>query len=445
MSEYEFLENLFGDIGMVLLYFTVAVVAVALILGALIYFFKKDRMNTYKKSVAGFFLGYAVIVAVIMTYIKIKSNAVNPDIDGDLLNLYLFKPILSIILIAVGGALLMLTASFFSKKAMKYAAFAVLLAEIGAFIATMVFISRYYREADVAAWMPSVNTVGLIVSAVIIMVLIAGFFIIGNSTKNQNNTRALVYGALSVAMSFALSYIKLFEMPQGGSITFASLLPLIIYSCMFGTRRGIVACLIYGVLQAVQDPWIIHPMQFLLDYPLAFGLVGISGIFMEKGLFKNHKIVAFLLGALMGVTLRFVCHVISGVFAFADWAKLDIYGNVLAYSLAYNSFAFIDLAITLAAGSFLFASKAFNAQMAQSMGGASLFGKRKGAVQSTSDGNLIAGGESVEEENDDANDGAVENTKFVEDGNRGGFDTELTSPAEEKEAESGGLNKNANS
>jgi hypothetical protein len=152
---------------------------------------------------------------------------------------------------------------------------------------------------------------------------------------------------------------------------------------------------------------------------------------MEKGLFKNHKIVAFLLGALMGVTLRFVCHVISGVFAFADWAKLDIYGNVLAYSLAYNSFAFIDLAITLAAGSFLFASKAFNAQMAQSMGGASLFGKRKGAVQSTSDGNLIAGGESVEEENDDAN--------------RGGFDTELTSPAEEKEAESGGLNKNANS
>ena len=155
-------------------------------------------------------------------------------------------------------------------------------------------------------------------------------------------------------------------MPQGGSLTLASLLPLMIYCCMFGTRRGTIACLIYGVLQAVQDPWIIHPMQFLLDYPLAFGMVGISGIFIEKKVFKNKKILGFLLGGVVAVIGRFICHVLSGVFAFSVWANLEKYSTVLAYSMAYNSFAFIDMVIALAAGSMLFMSKAFTAQMEKS-------------------------------------------------------------------------------
>lgn len=376
MSEYEFLDALADEMGMVFLYLTIALAAIIMILGVLIYFFRKENIDTFKKSAIGICAGYALVVTVVMTYLKIKTNSINPDFEQDLLSAYLFKPILSIILIAVCGALLMLAVSIFNKKAVKYAGFAVLIAELGAFIATMVLMTRYYNEAGIPQEFESMNTVGLIVSAVIVMALIAGFYIIGNSTKGQNNTRALVYGAVSIAMSFALSYIRLFKLPQGGSVTFASLLPLIVYCCMFGTRRGLTACIIYGVLQAVQDPWIIHPMQFLLDYPLAFGLIGISGIFMEKGLFKKHKIAAFLLGSVLGVTLRFSCHVISGVFAFADWADLETYGSVAAYSMAYNSFAFIDMAITLAAGSALFASKAFTAQMAQSAEGGDIFTRR---------------------------------------------------------------------
>ena len=66
-------------------------------------------------------------------------------------------------------------------------------------------------------------------------------------------------------MSFALSYVRIFRLPMGGSITFASMLPFMLYSYMYGTKKGVLAGLVYGVLQAVQDPWIIHPAQFALD------------------------------------------------------------------------------------------------------------------------------------------------------------------------------------
>ncbi|UKI21074.1 MAG: energy-coupled thiamine transporter ThiT [Christensenella sp.] len=234
---------------------------------------------------------------------------------------------------------------------------------LGGFIATMVEMSIYYK--DVKDYYPGANLVGMIVSAVVFMALLVIMWFVGDKRK-VNDTRAIVYGAISIALSFALSYARLFKLPQGGSITFASLLPLMIYCCMFGTRRGLIVCTLYGVLQALQDPYIIHPMQFLLDYPLAFGLIGVSGIFMEKGIFKNHKVVAFLLGGVIAVILRYACHVCSGVFAFADYADLEKYDTAVAYSMAYNSFAFVDMAIALVAGSALFASKSFSATMVAS-------------------------------------------------------------------------------
>lgn len=150
----------------------------------------------------------------------------------------------------------------------------------------MVLMAQYY--GDIAEYYPNANLVGMIVSAVVFMVIMVVLWFVGDKRK-MSDTRSIVYGAISIALSFALSYAKLFKLPQGGSVTFASLLPLMIYCCMFGTRRGLIVCTIYGVLQALQDPFIIHPMQFLLDYPLAFGLIGVSGIFMEKGVFKDKK------------------------------------------------------------------------------------------------------------------------------------------------------------
>lgn len=202
----------------------------------------------------------------------------------------------------------------------------------------------------------------LIISFVAMMLAVIVIYLLGKK-REVNETKAIVYGAIAIAMSFALSYAKFLSLPQGGSVTFASLLPLMIYCAMFGTRRGVMVCLIYGFLQALQDTFIIHPLQFMLDYPLAFGMIAASGIFFERTPLKKNKLAAFIVGATLAVVLRYVCHVCSGVFAFAAYADIDIYGSAVAYSFAYNSFTLVDLAIDLAAGILLMLSPSFRRQM----------------------------------------------------------------------------------
>ena len=340
----------------VALYLAVALVAAFIVVGLLVWFFKREKFNDYKKYAIGIATGFAITMVVVFAYVKFQCNI-------DDMQAKLFYPILATLITAVAGAIAMLVSSLFNDKAVKISLIVTAALLLGCFIATMVLMAQYY--GDIAEYYPNANLVGMIVSAVVFMVIMVVMWFVGDKRK-MSDTRSIVYGAISIALSFALSYAKLFKLPQGGSVTFASLLPLMVYCCMFGTRRGLVVCTIYGVLQALQDPFIIHPMQFLLDYPLAFGIIGVSGIFMEKGVFKEKKIVAFLLGGIIAVVLRYACHVCSGVFAFADYADLDKYGSAIVYSMAYNSFTFVDMALALVAGSTLFASKSFTALMQKS-------------------------------------------------------------------------------
>ena len=340
----------------VALYLAVALVAAFIVVGLLVWFFKREKFNDYKKYAIGIATGFAITMVVVFAYVKFQCNI-------DDMQAKLFYPILATLITAVAGAIAMLVSSLFNDKAVKISLIVTAALLLGCFIATMVLMAQYY--GDIAEYYPNANLVGMIVSAVVFMVIMVVMWFVGDKRK-MSDTRSIVYGAISIALSFALSYAKLFKLPQGGSVTFASLLPLMVYCCMFGTRRGLVVCTIYGVLQALQDPFIIHPMQFLLDYPLAFGLIGVSGIFMEKGVFKEKKIVAVLLGGIIAVVLRYACHVCSGVFAFADYADLDKYGSAIVYSMAYNSFTFVDMALALVAGSTLFASKSFTALMQKS-------------------------------------------------------------------------------
>ncbi len=357
-------NKLFDKTAYALLYLTVAMLGMAIVIGLVVFFLKREKLADFKKYALGIAVGFSVCALTLMAYLKFETIKA----DGTDMKTYgmLFYPILAELIIAVVGGASVLVCSLFGKKASKIATLVTTLGLLGGFIAIMVEMSKYFKlvEGDY----PNANLVGLIVSAVVIMVLIAVAYFLGNKA-DISDTRSIVYGAVAIAMSFALSYIKIYEMPQGGSVTFASLLPLLLYCYMFGTRRGIIACLIYGTLQAIQDPFIIHPMQFLLDYPLAFGLIGVSGIFAEKGLFKNKKnlaVVPFLIGGILAVCLRYACHVLSGVFAFADWADLEKYSTAAVYSMAYNSFAFVDMAVALGAGVLLFASKAFMSQLNKS-------------------------------------------------------------------------------
>lgn len=345
----------------VALYLAVALVAAFIVVGLLVWFFKREKFNDYKKYAIGIATGFAITMVVVFAYVKFQCNI-------DDMQAMLFYPILAMLIVVVAGGIAVLTSSLFSNKAAKISLIVTGVLFLASFIALVVVVWKYYNIhfEEFKKMYPGMSLVGMVVSAVVILAVLVVLWFVGDKRK-LNDTRSIVYGAVAMALAFVLSYARLFKLPNGGSITFASLLPLMIYCCMFGTRRGLIVCSLYGVLQALQDPYIIHPMQFLLDYPLAFGLVGVSGIFMEKGVFKEKKILAFLLGGVVAVLLRYICHVCSGAFAFATYTDFKA---ALAYSLGYNAtYVFADMAISLVAGSFLFTSKSFTAAMQQSSDG----------------------------------------------------------------------------
>lgn len=223
-----------------------------------------------------------------------------------------------------------------------------------------------YKEAGYLEDMFSIKTlegainspIQLYIYAILLILAIASIAIfLGKKTDNKLRSKSLVYASICIAMSFALSYIRFLELPQGGSITFASLLPLIIYSYIFGSRKGVIAGVIYGFLQFIQAPWFYHPVQFLLDYPIAFAAIGITGIFREIKLFNGKRLLQFAIGAVVAVIFRYLSHVVSGIFVFGS-GDPENYGAV-AWSFLYNAFSLADMAISLLIGGFLFASKSF--------------------------------------------------------------------------------------
>ena len=359
-------DGLSSQLGFAVLYTVVALAVLGLAVALLMYRFKRDRLKDYAKVAFGVIAGLAIMATVLIATVEFYN--IN-NYEGGVPEVY-FKPALALVCIAIGGGCLMGLASFFNKFAVKVSAAVTGLGIMGAFIALMVELTRHF-ESLMAINDPNDPTYQvvmlieqnpLIISFVAMMLAVIVIYLLGKK-REVNETKAIVYGAIAIAMSFALSYAKFLSLPQGGSVTFASLLPLMIYCAMFGTRRGVLVCLIYGFLQALQDTFIIHPLQFMLDYPLAFGMIAASGIFFERTPLKKNKLAAFIVGATLAVVLRYVCHVCSGVFAFAAYADIDIYGSAVAYSFAYNSFTLVDLAIDLAAGILLMLSPSFRRQM----------------------------------------------------------------------------------
>ena len=103
--------------------------------------------------------------------------------------------------------------------------------------------------------------------------------------RNQNsfrNPKVLAEMAIFTALATALSTIVVYVLPQGGSITFASMVPIIWLALRRGPKVGIVTGVIYGLIQFIMLPYAIDPIQVLLDYPLAFGVLGLAGFFPTK-------------------------------------------------------------------------------------------------------------------------------------------------------------------
>ena len=185
-----------------------------------------------------------------------------------------------------------------------------------------------------------ISTTGWIILAVLVL-LWAGLMFIARQ-KTKWTSKLLAYAALSIALAFVLSYIRLWRMPQGGTVTPASMLPMMLFSYAFGVGPGLIASLAYGLLQAIQDPYIVGFWQFLLDYPIAFAVIGLMGLFANK---QNKW--SLYMGIAVVSLLRMACHTLSGVLFFAEYAA-EAGIAPWPYSLGYNSFVLVDAAICLA-------------------------------------------------------------------------------------------------
>ncbi len=127
-----------------------------------------------------------------------------------------------------------------------------------------------------------------------------------------------------VALSTALYFTRIYTFPQGGSVTLGSMIPILLLGLRRGVKVGVTAGVIYGLIILYLEPFIYHPVQVLLDYPLAFGALGLAGFFK--------RIPA--VGVIAGIFGRFVCHFLSGVIFFASFAPVGV--SPLLYSALYN-------------------------------------------------------------------------------------------------------------
>ena len=174
-----------------------------------------------------------------------------------------------------------------------------------------------FAEIPVGTWI----ALGLIVAFGVVLMCF--------TTKVKWNAKMLAYAALCIAISFVLSYIRLLKMPQVGSITPASMLPIMMFAYAFGFGPGLVCSMAYGVLQMFQDMYIVGWVQATLDYVLAFGSLALVA------LFRNWKSpFNFSVGVVVAGIVRVFFHVLSGVVYFADYAPEGM--DPLVYSLGYN-------------------------------------------------------------------------------------------------------------
>ena len=169
------------------------------------------------------------------------------------------------------------------------------------------------------------------------------------TSKSARRTRALVESAVMISLATVLSIFKLAELPDGGSITLASMLPILIVAYRHGAAFGFSAGLVYGVVQQLLGlknlsyftTWQSIVAIILLDYLVAFGVIGIAACFRRL----RDARLALLSGGLAACLLRYACHVLSGA---TVWAGLSIPTEAaLAYSFIYNATYMIPETIVL--------------------------------------------------------------------------------------------------
>ena len=179
-------------------------------------------------------------------------------------------------------------------------------------------------------------------TTIILLISFAFLFFVFYFRRDEKifSTKALTYSAILLALGISANQIKFLSLPQGGSITLFSMIFIVFIGYMFGLRVGLIAGITFGLLNLLIKPEIYTPFQAIIDYILAFGSLGLSGLFANK---KDKLIPAYLIS----ITGRFIFATLSGYVFFFFFSPEG--WNPLFYSFWYNiSYIGTEGALTVA-------------------------------------------------------------------------------------------------
>lgn len=180
------------------------------------------------------------------------------------------------------------------------------------------------------------------IAAGILLFLIAGIFAGKGSEKKKMTAKQLAFCAMAMALAFVTSYIKIFRMPWGGSVTLCSMLFIVLAAYWYGVKTGVFVGLAYGILQFIQEPYVLSFFQVCCDYILAFAALGAAGIFAKRsgGLVK---------GYIAAVLARGAFHALGGYLYWMDYMPDNFPQSLKSiYPIAYNySFLLAEAVMTV--------------------------------------------------------------------------------------------------
>lgn len=170
-----------------------------------------------------------------------------------------------------------------------------------------------------------------------------------NQNSKHNMTRMIAEAGILIALGTVLGFLKLWSMPQGGSVTLGSLLPIIIFAYRWGGVYGTLMGAVFGLVQFLIDPsGLTNIPAIALDYPIACAGVGMSGFLTYRS--KDYELV--VIGATAGIALKYLSHVLSGVIFYHMYAPEGV--SAWQHSFMYNLFLFPELVISIVLLSLLY-------------------------------------------------------------------------------------------
>ncbi len=196
-------------------------------------------------------------------------------------------------------------------------------------------MSKFFSTPTVNSWDEPVFEltaagIATVIILIVLLIVCSVLFLQKKERSARLATKQLVFSGVAMALAIVTSEIKFARLPFGGSVTLFSMLFIVLIGYWYGAAAGLMTGFAYGLLQFVLDPVFYTPLQLLVDYPLAFGALGLSGFFCNR----KHGLI---IGYVIGVFVRYVFAFLSGVLFFGAYASNQSPIGIIVYSLGYNA------------------------------------------------------------------------------------------------------------